>query len=77
MMMMMIVMMMMMMLMMKMMMLMMKKGLFAHHTVYVEGACTLGCEKATLTYFRVMPPKSSGGWEVSLSGKVSKSSKVW
>ncbi len=23
-------------------------------------------EKATLTYFRVMPPKSSGGWEVSL-----------
>ncbi len=39
--------MMMMMMIVMMMMLMMKKGLFAHHTVYVE-ACTLGCEKGYL-----------------------------
>jgi len=52
-------MMMMMIVMMMMMMLMMKKGLFAHHTVYVE-ACTLGCEKATLTYFRVIWTRRGG-----------------
>lgn len=45
--------------MMMMMIVMMKKGLFAHHTVYVE-ACTLGCEKATLTYFRVIWTRRGG-----------------